>query len=335
MQPQIATSWARRSFTGLAAFALLFCLTTEPGAADPPGPQPGQVLRTITHAEIEAKYGTPDSRFADIDGVRLHYKDQGSGPAILLIHGSLGDTADWDTWADILKQKYRVVRFDLPGFGLSGEIANGNYAIDHSLTLVDGLMDTLGIERFAIVGVSYGGPVAFRYAATRTGRVTALVIMNSAGIEAGKQPTDKKTGAKSFFNAATSPKAVSTAYVQASLARSFHDPARIPPAMVQRKTDFLNVQGRDREAAMMIALYVRGNPEQVLAHVTAPTLVLWGGAERALSLSTADKFVAALTHAKEVRKVIVEGGDHFMHVELSTETCKIVENFLGAILIKQ
>jgi pimeloyl-ACP methyl ester carboxylesterase len=334
MRPQIATGWAGRGFTGLAAFALLFCLTTVPGLADPPGPQGGQALRTITHAQIEAKYGTSDSRFADIDGVRLHYKDQGSGPAVLLIHGSLGDTADWDAWVDMLKQKYRVVRFDLPGFGLSGEIANGNYAIDHSLALVDGLMDTLGTGRFAIVGVSYGGPVAFRYAATRASRVTALVIMNSAGIEAGKQPTDKKTGAKTFFNAATSPKAVSTEYVQSSLARSFHDPAHIPPGMVQRKTDFLNVEGRDREAAMMIALYDRGNPEQVLAHVTAPTLVLWGGAERALSLSTADKFVAALTHAKEVRKVIVAGGDHFMHVELAKETCTIVENFLNSVSLK-
>jgi pimeloyl-ACP methyl ester carboxylesterase len=159
--------------------------------------------------------------------------------------------------------------------------------------------------------------------------------MNSAGIEAGKQPADKKTGAKSFFNAATSPKAVTTDYVQSALARSFHDPARIPAGMVQRKTDFLNVAGRDREAAMMIALYERGNPEQVLAHVTAPTLVLWGGAERALSLATADRFVAALTHAKEVRKVVVPVGDHFMHVELAKETCMIVENFLNSVLIKQ
>jgi pimeloyl-ACP methyl ester carboxylesterase len=305
-----------------------------PGFADPPAPQAGHALRTITHAQIEAKYATSDSHFVEVDGVRLHYKDQGSGPAVLLIHGSLGDTADWDVWAGLLRQKYRVVRFDLPGFGLSGTIGNGNYAIDHSLALIDGLMDRLGIERFAIVGVSYGGPIAFRYAATRTSRVSALVIMNSAGIEAGKQPTDKKTGAKSFYNAATSPKAVSTDYVQVSLARSFHDPARIPPGFVQRKTDFLNVEGRDREAAMMIALYDRGNPEQVLAHVTAPTLVLWGGAERALSPATADKFVAALTHAKEVRKVVVEGGDHFMHVERANETCMIVETFLNSVVIK-
>jgi pimeloyl-ACP methyl ester carboxylesterase len=335
MRPQITRDWAKRGFAVLAALALLFCLTCPPGLADLPVAQTGQALRAITHAQIEAKYATSNSHFAGISGVRLHYKDQGSGPAILLIHGSLGDTEDWDVWADMLKQKYRVVRFDLPGFGLSGEIGSGNYAIDHSLALVDGLMDTLGIERFAIVGVSYGGPVAFRYAATRTDRVSALVIMNSAGIEAGKQPADKKTGAKSFFNAATSPQAVTTDYVQSALEISFHDRTRIPAGMVQRKTDFLNVAGRDREAAMMIALYERGNPAQVLAHVTAPTLVLWGGAERALSLSTADRFVAALTHAKEVRKVVVPGGDHFMHVELAKETCMIVENFLNSVLIKQ
>ncbi len=334
MRPPITIGRARLGFICLAALALSFCLTAVAGRAGPPASQNGQALRAITHAQIEAKYATPDSRFAEIDGVRLHYKDQGSGPAVLLIHGSLGDTADWDEWARLLRQNYRVIRFDLPGFGLSGGIGNGNYAIDHSLALIDGLMDTLGIERFAIVGVSYGGPVAFRYAATRTSRVSALVIMNAAGIETGKQPTDTRTGAKTFYNAATSPTAVSTGYVQASLAKSFHDPAHIPPGFVQRKTDFLNVAGRDREAAMMIALYDRGNPEQVLAHVTAPTLVLWGGAERALSLSTADRFVAALTHAKVVRKSVVQNGDHFMHVERANETCMIVEHFLAAVVLK-
>jgi len=78
----------------------------------------------------------------------------------------------------------------------------------------------------------------------------------------------------------------------------------------------------------MVGQYVRGDPERVLAHVRAPTLVLWGAAERSLSTSTADLFVAALTHAKSVRKVMVPGGDHFMHVELATPTAVIVEDFL-------
>jgi pimeloyl-ACP methyl ester carboxylesterase len=287
-------------------------------------------VRTITHEQIEKDYATADSRFATVDGVKLHYKDQGHGPPVLLIHGSVGDTMDWDGWVDVLSPTYRVIRVDLPGFGLSGEIPNGNYSIDRTLSLIDGLMDTLGVEKFAIVGVSYGGPVAFRYAATRTERISALIIMNSAGIEMGKQPVEKNTGKGQFYANISSDAPVTRSFMEAALARSFADPARIPPEMIQRKLDMMNVIDRDVEGQIMVKQYVRGDPERVLSHVRAPTLVLWGGAERSLSLSTADRFADALIHAKKVVKVIVPGGDHFMHVELPRETASIAREFFDS-----
>jgi pimeloyl-ACP methyl ester carboxylesterase len=286
--------------------------------------------RTLTQADLEAKDPDQDSRYASIDDVRLHYEDQGKGPAILLIHGSLGDLHDWDGWASVLDARFRVVRLDLPGFGLSGPIANGNYSIDRSLSLIDGLMDTLGIEHFAIVGVSYGGPVAFRYAATRTDRVTALVIMNSAGIEFGKQAVDPKTGRKDFFSSVTSDAPLSRDYIEKSLRHSFHDPSAVTPELVQRKLDYMNVVGREREGASMISQYVRGDPDRVLAHVRAPTLVLWGGAERSLSAETADRFVVALTHAGIVKKVVIPLGDHAMHIEFPVQTATAARDFLEA-----
>jgi len=286
--------------------------------------------RTLTLADLEAKYADQGSRFAVIDDVRLHYRDEGKGPAILLIHGSLGDLRDWDGWTQVLESHFRVVRLDLPGFGLSGEIANGNYSIDRSLSLIDGLMDSLGIEHFAIAGVSYGGPVAFRYAATRTERVTALVIMNSAGIEFGKQAVDPKTGRKEFYSSVTSDAPLGRDYIEKSLRHAFTEPDHVTPELIQRKLDFMNVIGREREGATMIGQYVRGDPDRVLAHVRAPTLVLWGGAERSLSAETADRFVAALTHARIVKKVVIPRGDHTMHIEFPVETAAAAGDFLEA-----
>ena len=310
----------------LALVAALAVGVTPTGAADDIKP----VVRTITLEQIEKTYATAESRFAIIDGVKLHYKDQGRGPAVLLIHGSMGDTMDWDGWSDVLSPRYRVIRIDLPGFGLSGEIPNGNYSIDRTLSLVDGLMDMLTAEKFAIVGVSYGGPVAFRYAATRTERVSALIIMNSAGIEMGKQPVDEKSGKGQFYANISSDAPITQSFMEAALARTFADPARIPPGMMQRKLDMMNVIDRGMEGDIMIKQYVRGDPERVLSHVRAPTLVLWGGAERSLSLSTADRFATALTHAKKVVKVMEPGGDHFMHVEFARETATIAREFLDA-----
>ena len=77
---------------------------------------------TITYEENVAKYADADSKFVVLegnDGIRVHYKDQGSGPAIVLVHSSMGDLKDWDGWVEILSEGYRVVRFDLPAFGLT------------------------------------------------------------------------------------------------------------------------------------------------------------------------------------------------------------------------
>ena len=304
----------------LGAALLLFAAPATPAAG----------TRVLPLQQVIAKYADADSRFIEIDDVKLHYKDQGAGPAVLLIHGSGGDLGDFDGWTPALVAKgWRVVRLDLPGFGLSGPVVNGNYSIDHVQSLMDGLMDEIGIERFAVVGTSYGGLAAFRYAATRTDRITGLVIMNSAGVEYGKQEVDPKTGEKKFYAASVSD-TVSREATAVGYRKAFGDPSKITAAWVDRKVDFSNVVGRDKEAALAIDQYVRGNPERVLAHVRAPVLVFWGGASLALSQDTADRFHAAVKNASYREKAVQTGGGHMMHVELPAPTVATVAAFLDS-----
>ncbi len=315
-----ASTALRRRQASLVLTAVALCVAPMLHAAG---------TRVLPLPQMVAKYADAESRFTDVDDVRLHYKDQGKGPAFLLIHGSSGDLGDFDDWTPVLLAKgWRVVRLDLPGFGLSGPIRNGNYSIDRLQSLVDGLMDELGLERFAILGTSYGGPVAFRYAATRTARITALVIMNSAGIEFGKQDVDPRTGEKKFYAASMSD-TVSREATAAGLRKAFADASKVTDAFIDRKVDFMNIVGRDREGALAIDQFVRGNPDRVLAHVRAPTLVFWGGANRSLSQETADRFFAGLTRAASRDKVVQPGGSHLMHVEMPAQTVTAVAAFLA------
>jgi pimeloyl-ACP methyl ester carboxylesterase len=322
----VALLFGRRRRDAAMARVAAACVATLLAGATTPAETAG--TRVLPLQQVIAKYADADSRFVEIDDVKLHYKDQGAGPAVLLIHGSSGDLGDWDGWVKVLLAKgWRVVRLDLPGFGISGPVINGNYSIDRMQSLVDGLMDEIGIERFAIVGTSYGGPVAFRYAATRTDRVTGLVIMNSAGVEYGKQEVDPKTGEKKFYAASVSD-TVSREATAEGLRKAFIDPSKLTDAWIDRKVDFSNIVGRDREAALSIDQYVRGNPERVLGHVRAPVLVFWGGANRSLSQETADRFHAAVTRAAHREKVVQPGGGHLMHVELPEPTGATVAAFL-------
>lgn len=284
---------------------------------------------TISRDEIEAKYADEDSKFVVLegkDGIRVHYKDQGSGPAVLLVHGSFGDLKDWDGWVNVLSQDYRVVRFDLPAFGLTGPVPSGNYSIDRYLALVDSLMDQLDIEKFAIAANSYGGLVAFRYAATRTDRITALVLANSAGIEYGgrRGTTEQDRDPNVVFK----PQVATTEMTEAFLKTIINDPNKVTPELVQRKTDYSNIVGRDREGFMGSQMYERGNPERVLSHVLAPALVLWGGDSKGLSPETAQLFADGLGNAASVQVIIYDGGGHLIHIERPEETVKDVKAFL-------
>lgn len=285
---------------------------------------------TITHAQIVSKYSDTDSRFVVLDGVNIHYKDQGKGPTVLLVHGSFGDLADWDGWVVRLRERYRVIRLDLPSFGLSGQVPSDNYSIDRYLTLVDSLMDHLGEPRFAIAGTSYGGLVAFRYAGTRTERVSALILMNSAGIERGgrRGRSDLPRDPNPVFT----PRVVSIEETTRLLTDLINDPSVVTPALVQRKTDFANVVDRDRESFLGVRLYERGDPMRVLSHVRAPSLVLWGGNSKGLSPETAQAFVDGLRNSPSVRKIVYEGGGHLLHRERPEATARDAFAFLNAHL---
>ncbi len=308
----------------------LWCITAALASPALPAADTPRTAGTISHEQIVAKYGDADSQFVVLDGVNVHYKDQGTGPAVLLIHGSVGDLADWDGWVALLRSGYRVIRLDLPSFGLSGGVPSDNYSIDRYLTLVDSLMDHLDEPRFAIVGTSYGGLVAFRYAGTRTARVAALILMNSAGIElGGRRGRDDRPRDPA---AAFTPRVATTTETAALLNNLINDPAKVTPALVQRKTDFANVIDRDRESFLGIKLYEHGDPQRVLSHVRVPALVLWGGNSKGLSPETAQAFVDGLRNSSKVSKVIYEGGGHLMHLERPEETARDAFAFLNANL---
>jgi pimeloyl-ACP methyl ester carboxylesterase len=317
-----------------ALAALLLSMTAWHAAA---GAAPG--TRVLAREAVIAEFSDSQSRFIDIDGVNLHYKDQGSGPPLLLVHGTLGDLSDWDDWAALLAKRHRVLRVDLPGFGLSGPIASGNYSVDRMLALIDGFMDQVGAPRFAIAGISYGGLVAFRYAATRGERVDALVVINSAGVEYGRGPAGQ-TGVPASSpapapSAASAPPTnvfmddvITEADIRVNIEHMLVHPALATPRRVQRKLAFANIRGRGEESRAGRALYERGDPARVMAHVHAPTLVLWGGGNKALDPRTADVFVSYLKNACRTERRIYPDAGHLLILDAATQSATDTLNFL-------
>src|SRR5690349_12453820 len=100
----------------------------------------------------------------------LYYEDAGDGPAVVLLHGGLLDCRMWDDQFEVLAATHRVIRIDVRSHGRSSSAA-GDFRHDDDLAAV---LDTLGVERAALVGLSMGGRIAFDFAVSRPQRVWAL-----------------------------------------------------------------------------------------------------------------------------------------------------------------
>jgi len=112
----------------------------------------------------------------EANGARLWYDEAGSGPALLLLHGGLGDSGLWEPVVPFLAERLRVIRTDLRFFGRStGPAAPWSW---HKDTL--GLLDELGVERVALVGLSLGGRIALEIALDAPERIGALALVAAA-----------------------------------------------------------------------------------------------------------------------------------------------------------
>jgi len=107
----------------------------------------------------------------DVNGARLWYDEAGSGQAVLLLHGGLGDSGLWEPVVPFLAERFRTIRTDLRFFGRStGPAAPWSWQDD-----LIGVLDELGVERAALVGLSLGGRIAFDVALAHPERLWAVV----------------------------------------------------------------------------------------------------------------------------------------------------------------
>ena len=122
------------------------------------------------------------SRFAEIDGVRVHYQEAGDvqAPALVLIHGFLASNFVWrDVLVPLAAEGFRVIAPDLVGFGFSDKPAEAEYTIEAQARTVAGLLRELGIEGATFVGSSYGAAVSAVVALDYPERVQRLVLVGA------------------------------------------------------------------------------------------------------------------------------------------------------------
>ena len=283
-------------------------------------------LFEISLEDLRAKYSTSDSRFMDIDGVRVHYMDQGSGPPVLLLHASFMDLRTWDSMAEALAPNHRVVRLDFLTAGLTGPDPKQAYSVERNMELAEGLMDALGLDQFAVICTSSGAVAGWRYTAENPDRVTRLVIMNSAGMPRTVATNPNRLRGTRIGRWLRS-QHQTRAFVRKNLDRNFIEPHEPPEWLVEMSYDNIRRENRKIGAGIFRRNFRTGGTEAVLGRITVPTMILWGLENVTVMHLEADVFQHWLLNAPTLKKKY-PGVGHYLYLEIPDE----VEIDIGAFL---
>ena len=282
----------------------------------------------VSQSTLEARYKRPASRFARVENVSMHFLDEGpsDGPVVVMSSAQWACFSQWDSWMPALADHYRVIRIDLPGHGLTGEIPSGAYSVEMYERLLLGTLDAIGIDRFALIGTSFSGTIAFRYAAKPENRLTGLVLANASGLPRlpGKGPNE---ASPQWLHRVLMPYVRTRGFMRWKLGSLILNHDVITPALVREFTDMNNRRNRLKEAQARAATYKVGDPQSLLAQITVPTLVLGSTGSTYLAASDADRYEAWLT-AAPVRKVVYPNVGHLIAFDAGSAAAADVRTFL-------
>jgi pimeloyl-ACP methyl ester carboxylesterase len=282
-------------------------------------------------AELRGRWAPSPSEFLEVAGMMVHVRDEGPRDdphPIVLIHGTAASLHTWEGWVGALKSQRRVIRFDLPGFGLTGPSPEGDYSIGRYVQFTWALLDKLGVRRCVLVGNSLGGNVAWETALAQPQRVEKLILVDALGYP--MQSTSVPIG----FRIARIP--VLNRLMQFTLARSFiessvrnvyGDPARVTPELVDR---YFELTLREGNRAALVQRFRQGMPTdgsaKRIAELKLPVLVLWGGRDRLIPPENAERFRHDIVGSE---LIIFDDLGHVPHEEDPTRTVNAAMKFLG------
>ena len=279
--------------------------------------------------QLRAKWAPPPSTFLAVDGMNVHLRDEGprdDREPIVLLHGTAASLHTWEGWAQILSRRRRVIRLDLPGFGLTGPFPDDDYTMGHYVRFVGDFLEALRVERFVLVGNSFGGNVAWHTALAEPGRVSKLVLVDSGGYaHPGRIPIGFRVAQIPLLNRIVEYVAPRSA-VESSVRDAYADPGRVMPGLVDRYYELARRAGNRRALVQRFRQAPTGVDSDRVRAVSVPTLVLWGRDDRIVPVEWGERFHEDIAGS---RLVILDGLGHVPHEEDPGRSVEPVEKFLG------
>lgn len=272
----------------------------------------------------QKELSSPASHYVNWRGAQLHYTDEGQGMPVMMIHGFGGSYQNFNDLAALMKNEYRVIRVDLPGFGLS-DYPNDSAATDLIQTYRDYLtfmLDTLHLDSLYAIGNSMGGGITWMLAGDHPDQVCKIVLLNSAGYDvaaaAAKLTMFKYNAVGKVFE-----RGMPMFMSENGMERGYADPTKIDPAVVKVNNMFTNREGNITHMLRMGRAAQFPDPE-LIKRVQCPTLIIWGQQDSIIPVEHATRFKRDI---KNSELVVFNPCGHMPMMELPEKTFAVTEEF--------
>jgi|TARA_B110000908_G_scaffold62218_1_gene75489 pimeloyl-ACP methyl ester carboxylesterase len=290
-------------------------------------------VKSVVYSDIpveilKEKYANEFSKFVEIDGMQVHYRVEGKGMPIVLIHGTGSSLHTWDDWTKKLKENYQVIRMDLPAFGLTGPNKSGDYSIKKYTQFLEKFVVKMKIDSMFLAGNSLGGNIAWDYTSKNSQKVQKLILVDASGLPTNKpQPwifKMAKTPVLSKLFLYITPKSV----IEDNMKQVYEDDAKITNTLITRYHDLALRTGNrqafiDRAKIDFMTSEVSKNAQ--LKSIHTPTLLIWGAKDTWIPLDNGKRMNALLPNSK---LVVLQNSGHVPMEENPKESLKVLNDFL-------
>ncbi len=247
--------------------------------------------------ETRTRYEDSASRYITLETGTFHYKDEGEGPVIVLLHGTASSLHTWNAWSQDLTADYRVIRPDLPGSGLSAPAQNGQYEAEDDVRFLKHFLETRpSAGPVHLVGSSLGGRIAWEYALSYPDQVKSLTLINALGYPQESWPPGIQMAQWPVFDQLMVWHTPRWIYAQ-SLKDIYHDPAQITEPLIDRYYDLARWQDNPQAFVDRVKARLDQDSDRI-SGIRVPTLVLWGEEDPYFPVENAYRFAEDIPGAQ-------------------------------------
>jgi len=286
--------------------------------------------KSIPAEELEKKYGDAYSKYVKVGDINVFYRDQGKGPVLLLLHGICASSLTWDGWVRELGDTYRIIRMDVPGFGITGPVRKELYERDNAVKFLDDFVNALGLDRFFLVGNSLGGYIAWNYAIDHADRVEKLILIDPLSYNQ-KMPWILRFASNPFISPLARymmPKFI----IDRSVTQVYGDKTKVTGKVKETYFDMAMREGNKGSYTMVFKVFKEKVNKEVISRginlIKPPTLMMWGTKDEWIPF---EYFYNWKTDLPNATYISYEGAGHVPMEEIPEISARDAHEFLNPV----